>query len=842
MRFKNIRIALRNIKKRKSAAASLAVLVMLASLFLCVGVNIMGDAGSLYEKNKSQMMGADNAYVMNKNVYRSEYLDFFQQDSRVEKVETLPAIPMDLAILDYAGGEIQIGGVFLNMDEATGFQKPHIVKQAENVSIADGIVVPIIIQDYGYQLGDTICITYKNMKYPFTIVGFHRTSGFGITNMGTFQYYLTQDAYESLRNEVGEGVIMSVLCKESQISKELDTDFREYMREKAVNVSGIQMYSAYNAVEAESAYNFMGQLLACVFMCFSFLIVLIAIFIIRFRILNNMEENMTEIGTLGAIGYTGREIQLIYAYEYIITSVIGTVTGILLSIAVFPIVGSIIGNMVGLAWYSKSHMLADAGCAAGMIVLVVALCCLFAGRIRKYPPIVALSKGMKSHSAKKNRFPLEHGKGNLQVILAGKEIFHFLRQNITILLCIMGVTFAVMSGLCMYIIMGHDLTTIKQISGWEWPNVQLRVSEHADMEEMKDYISKIEGVRKINYATDLLQIFAEDSTAYLTAYEDFDTLETINAFEGRVPMYDNEALVTKSWAERNGKKIGDRIKIEYGGYAAEYIISGFNQSFSNNGNMIELTGEGFAKISPYERLNLLSVYLEDNVDADKVIETISQRYGTSQANLAQTTEPESELTEEEQIVRTANEKIARLLKNYGVDSVDYTVLIDGKMISGSSRDFAIETMINFNRTFGSQLKSFKDAFAGLTLLILFSSIVIITLMLTIIIRALLSKRRIQFGVMKAMGFTTKQLMQQIALSIMPATILGSVFGVLAGIMFGGKLIAVAMQGFGISQVKISVSPWVAIIVASFILLYTFFTAMLYASKVRKISVYELLVD
>lgn len=854
MKFRIIRVTLSNMRKRKSAALSLAILVMLSSLFLCIGVGIMSDSGKLYAANKKALNQPDNAYMMSKTVYRPEYYDFLQKDPRVASMEEIPAITMELAKYEYEGGEMQIAIALVNLEDTGEMQRMHCIDQMSGELPENGIYLPAVLRNFGYKIGDELVISNKNVNYAFTICGFHRTSGFGITNVGTMQFYLVPQAYQMVKSEVGEGRLISIKCHDVSESKSLDTDLRKQIRNQASSPAETEMNSSFHAEVAELVYSYMGILLAAVFMVFSLLISCIALIIIRFRILNNMEESMVQIGILGAIGFTGGEIQRVFAYEYMITSAIGTVLGTLLSFAAAPPIGSIIGNMVGLKWYSGNHILTEVGVSFLLIVFVVTFCLLIAAKIRKYPPVVALAKGVESHSTKRNYLPLEHTKGNLQVVLAGKEILHFLRQNITILFCIAGISFAVMSSISMYRILGQDLTTIRQISGWEWPSIRIDMGRDADMDKMREEIDAMEGVRKTAYSTQLLSIVAEDNKASLTVFEDFSRLETINALEGRLPIYDNEILVTKNWAERNGKRIGDSVRIEYSGYSVDYIICGFNQSISNNGNMFEMTGEGFQRIYPYGEMDVLDIYLDDSVTTAEIMDRISRRYGSSQENMAEnavnheagnTTADSGDgdaLTEEEQIIQTANEKISRLMRNYNVDSVDYTVMVDGKMITGSTRTFAIETMVDFNKTFGSQLKSYRDAFAILTMVIFLLAVIVITLMIAIIVRALLSKRKMSLGVMKAMGFTSRQLTTQIALSIMPATILGSILGVIGSAVFGGDLAGAALKSFSVSKVEVSASPIVSVAVCTIILLYTFLVSYFYASKVSKVSVYELLVD
>ncbi len=88
---------------------------------------------------------------------------------------------------------------------------------------------------------------------------------------------------------------------------------------------------------------------------------------------------MGSIGVLEALGYRSREISGAYIYEYLLLSLLGILIGGLLMLL--------------------------------MLTFVTALG--KAGKIKKYPPVVAFRKGIKTHHFGRNVFPIEKTKSDI---------------------------------------------------------------------------------------------------------------------------------------------------------------------------------------------------------------------------------------------------------------------------------------------------------------------------------------------------------------------------------------------------------------------------------------------
>lgn len=835
------RLTLLNLKKRKSTSISLLLLIFLATLFLCVGLNVMTGVGLIYESNQKKLQEPDNCYICSQDMYRRDYYDFVAEHELTQKAECIKVIEMTSGEIPYADGTIASAFIFQRYGEECTFFE-NVFQDEIEVSGEKAIYVPEAIKQYGFQTGDLLTISYKGNNYEFRIAGYFQTTCFGIINTGGLRFYLKEEDYETLQQEIGESYAILAATENHEDSYELDMALRDYIRKNADSMTKTEIVSCYNALEAESAYSMVGMVLAAILIGFSIVIVLICFLVIRFRIQNTIETGMVQIGTLEALGYTAREVILVYVLEYAFLSGMGALLGVIANYGVLPMFGKALEGIYGLSWQSFGHLGKDVCCVIFGILFSTGLSFQIARQIYRYAPVTALSGGVKSHSFRKNHFPLHKGRF-LQARMGLKEMSMSIRQNVTVLLCITGVTFLTMLGVYLYVAVAVDRETLKPIIGSEWIDVAMFLNEQVDEQEIVQEVSKMEEVRKVGLAKEFVPIYANDAQVYVDIYDDYDRLETNNVFEGRYPKYEDELVITGTLAERWNKNIGDTVTLEYNGSSADYLIVGLSQTVNNSGNMMKVTLEGIRQLCPTLRLNEVQIYLKEGADKEAFIQKLNQIYGVSAKQASDITQDELEgMSEEERIKRIADEKLAKMVKMYGVDNMDYTVYIDGVMISGNSRKYAADSIQDSEQEANAALSMFASVFGGVAAVILVTTLAIISLMFALLIKMLLVQRKEHFGIMKALGYTTAQLRLQIAISMMPSVLFGTVIGALLNHFLIGKLFSFIMKNLGISRMSFSVSPVICIGMIVLLILYAFFIAMLYAGKVKRITPYELLTE
>ena len=112
--------------------------------------------------------------------------------------------------------------------------------------------------------------------------------------------------------------------------------------------------------------------------------------------------------------------------------------------------------------------------------------------------------------------------------------------------------------------------------------------------------------------------------------------------------------------------------------------------------------------------------------------------------------------------------------------------------------------------------------------------VVVVLMLSILMESTIRKQYRDLGIMKGLGYTSKELMLQMAFRIVPTTIVATFLGLIMS-----ALVVVLINQF-LAEISFSVIGVVIVVIA--IILFCFFCSYISAKKIKKISVYELMTE
>ena len=346
----------------------------------------------------------------------------------------------------------------------------------------------------------------------------------------------------------------------------------------------------------------------------------------------------------------------------------------------------------------------------------------------------------------------------------------------------------------------------------------------------------VDGVRKTSmYEITSVSIEEETISAYVS--DDFGELEMMKPYEGEFPVYDNEIGLTGVLAKRLGKKIGDTLKVEYQGVEAEYVISGLGQTMSNFGRQCFLNTDGLRRVNPSYERNSILVYLEDGYDATEMIDVLENRFDVLSPSGSR------EKDEKADAKRKAEEKLANLISMYGVDSVQFALMRDGEIVlSGDTSSYQIDRIENTEKMFVSNINSVAAAVGMVSVIILLGTMLIITLVFYIVIKSMIIRRKHEFGIFKAVGYTDRQLMQQVAASFLPVSVLGAAAGCVVSTMAINPIASRLFEQVGISRMDFVINPLVLAAMSVALVLFAFLISMGVAGKIKGISVYSLLTE
>ena len=266
-----------------------------------------------------------------------------------------------------------------------------------------------------------------------------------------------------------------------------------------------------------------------------------------------------------------------------------------------------------------------------------------------------------------------------------------------------------------------------------------------------------------------------------TMCDDFSKVKNRSVvFKGRFPEYDNEIAIAAKYAEEKGFGVGDEIDITANGREEKYIISGFTQITNNLGRDCLLTREGYEKLGELSNLSFY-INLAEGTDIDSFNDEYSGLFG------------------------------------------------DG-----------VNAVINIEDTIQGAGGVYVTLMTVIVIAILVMSVIIIAFVLYLLVRTMLNNKKRDYGILKSLGFTTRQLILQTALSFMPAIIISMVTGIIISCFVINPLVALFLSGIGIVKCTFGIPVTFVTLGGLGLALASFGIACLLSLRIRKIAPRELL--
>ena len=117
---------------------------------------------------------------------------------------------------------------------------------------------------------------------------------------------------------------------------------------------------------------------------------------------------------------------------------------------------------------------------------------------------------------------------------------------------------------------------------------------------------------------------------------------------------------------------------------------------------------------------------------------------------------------------------------------------------------------------------------------------IIFLVLYLLMKTLIYTRRYEYGILKALGYKSKDLIMQNVLSFMPTIIIGTIVGTIISYYLTNPYIGLNMRSFGIMKCTMKIPLDLLLASGIFIIGISFVSALLMSLRIRKIEACDLL--
>lgn len=352
-------------------------------------------------------------------------------------------------------------------------------------------------------------------------------------------------------------------------------------------------------------------------------------------------------------------------------------------------------------------------------------------------------------------------------------------------------------------------------------------------EEIRKF-PEVEKVLLTRAMGDYVEVKGCNQSAAVFSYADYSLTDNIRLKAGRFPEYDNEIMISARREETENRHIGDSIIIKGDVCEKSYIITGIVTAMNNNGISVYMTEDGFRRIRPNDRPNAVEITLKNEDERPAFTDKLTALYGASAKDTAYEQTVQGSL--EERIRAKADEKMAVLISQYGVTDVDYAIRIGDTVISGNSSRFVIKEISSMKDFLKSQMESIAAVTKTFSFCAVIFIAVVVAVILGIIAVSAVKRQRREFGIMKSMGYTSRELMLQLTLRILPVTIISSC---IAAVLAVWVQRAFWMAAFGV-QIPESLPLMIGTTTA--LVLYCLIITYISAGSIRKISVTELMTE
>ncbi len=773
-------IAASNLRRAKGQTIAIIALILLASAMLNLWLMLSLDYKRNFDRNHERLNAEHVSLAL--HCRDREVLDYLagilEADDRTVQYTMEDALCMP-GSFDYNGGQINTEFVILEKEAALN-RSVGRVEIVEEGGYTDGIYLPMLYgMDGSISLGERKEITIGSNAVDYEVCGFFNSIMAGSHNCGMSALLLTEELYGELEEKgyAPASTLVSVRIRDREESEAF-----EAMLKNAVSSHFPEVGTLSNSYELVSSARYISQMICSgVVSAMAFFVAMIALVVIASNVINDIQENMRSLGALKAIGYRSGQIISALLLQFPAVAVLASLAGIALSYWVFPAVNAMMISQTGIPY--ETHFLVMpfllTVCAIGGTVALAVW--LSSRRIRKIDPVIALRQGIKTHSFKRNKVPLGRTRLPLHLALAMKTAFSGMKQNVTVSITMMVLSLVVVfSGLMVENVIVDMTPFINLIVGEvadSCVNVNVRAEEaFLRMMENEDCVEKV-------YLYHSMQVNHADQNFILVATMSDDFTKVNNqevCFQGRFPRYDNEVAIAGKYAGENNLKIGDEITLTVDGQTENYLICGFTQVSNNLGRDCLLTRDGYERMGNLENLSYYC-NLAAGTDIDAFHERVSRQLGAD-------------------VNATIN--------------VFYVV-------NGSASVYValMELLVAMVLTLGGAVTVF---------------------VLYLLVRILLNNKRREYGIMKALGYTTGELILQLAASFMPAAILSAAAGLSICAWIINPLTALFLRGIGIVKCTFTVPAGFITWAGVALLVFTFGMSCLLSLKIRKITPVALL--
>lgn len=599
----------KNVKDILAFVIILFIANILFSSSMIINFNISNDYDEYYDKLNT----ASSFFTIPSMQYTDDLLNDIKNIKTVENAEIQNGVMLNIPV-NMEGSIQEQNQIFYNINNVSNLNKKEIIQETTE-NIENGIYLSnYTFIHSGLNIKDKYKFSLDDKEYIFTIKGVVSEMQYGNYTSSVIGEYLEENAYNYLlaSNKEKEVTTISIKSNDSYSSY---NDVSKYLSSKNINV----LNKNYKE-QSKNGRLAISNIIVLILVVFSTAILIICLFVSKFKIEQTIEEEMSNMGALKALGYTSKEIIISCIMPYIISGLLFTILGIITSYFMLPILASAIEMQSGFIWKAKVDLLSNIIVLLINMILITTFTLLAALKIRKLNPINAI-RGIKKTKRTKNHFEIENTKGSINFILMLKNFINTKKQNI--LLGIVLFLMTIVSSFIGILFYNVNVNPINFINTLVEEHPSVVVTSNIDL---KEELKKQENVKDVLYYDENATLNYEDNSYKTFVADNFINLANDLCYKGNNPKNSNEVAIGSKIQEKYNINIDDYITLRKNGKENQYKVVGFIQSVNYSGEVIEITLDGYKKLDDEYIPKIMYVYLDNEQESEEFISKIEEKY------------------------------------------------------------------------------------------------------------------------------------------------------------------------------------------------------------------------
>jgi len=739
----------------------------------------MLNVGSFYDRKADELNTPDLMYMISQSAWRDDMYDYVSNHDKVSAAEVRDALYGDISYtLD--GDTVREQFYFRSTANLPTMNIVNIT-DALTTKPENALILPLIFRFNNVRAGDSFTIRTTLNSYDFIIYGFFEDAMFGASLAGLNMAYVSQNMYDKLEADVSLTLHRTLSM---QLHDPSGGNIWNFISQDLRNFFNFQSGQAFWVTRegGRSTATMFPTIMSLVLILVALITLAIAMIVVNFTIVNSIGEDIKTLGALKSIGFTSKQIILSLLIQFLIIVFAGGLVGALLSFSLAGVIGNVISSTSGLLFGGVAPFILPAVIAvfavAGISTLII---WLVARKARTVTPINALRQGLSHHSFKKNVAPFDKTKLNLNLNMAIKQFVNNIKNNAVVFVVVFLFSLLTVITATLYHNFVQDTTAFKQMLGAEPAEILVTALSEEFATTKFDEIANRPNVVNTVRRDAFAATVGDNWDLHLDVWSNIQERESNVILDGRYPMQANDIVISAALRNAMGLRVGDMIEIEFNDNKKSFLITGItNIGFLN----AEINLSGFLELHPDAVLKNMYLFLTD--DSPEFIA----------------------------------EFIAALITDYG-------------------REIHVQ---NFSEAMDAMLGGIEGPVAIATYLIIVITIFTVCFVFFLMIFTIIRRRKKEFGTLKAIGFTSNQLMVQMLLSFLPAIILGIVLGIGLGFLVTNPILSLMFMMLGIVRASFAIPTALTLISGTILVVVCVLSVFLVSLKLKGIAPQKLITE